>query len=124
MDTTSERAPKTLTIGTRTWVWCSFSFEGFHCWPTAPDHVAFLRSPHRHMFHVEAQKEVTHTDRDIEFITLKRQLEAAIVPIQASRDVSNWSCEDWCHELLNRFDLYRVEVSEDNENGAVVERVD
>ena len=108
----------------RTLVYCTFDFEGFHAWPEAPDEVAFLRTPHRHQFHVRAEVEVAHQDRHVEFILLKRELaRACTVRCSEAREaVERWSCEQWAQWLLDTFNLYRVEVSEDDENGAVVER--
>jgi hypothetical protein len=44
-----------------------FTVEGFHQWSGAPAHRAYLGTPHRHLFHVEAAIEVTADDREIEF---------------------------------------------------------
>jgi len=41
--------------------------EGLHNWPAAREvfpEVGFLSDLHRHMFHIEAKKEVFHDDRD------------------------------------------------------------
>ena len=53
-----------------------FTFSGIHHWPGAPQDVEeqYLVVPHRHLFHVEAVKAVTHEERDIEFIALQRQM--------------------------------------------------
>lgn len=98
-------------------------FEGFHRWEDAPEEVAFLRSLHRHIFHVRAEKEVAHDDRQIEFILLKRRIDADIAQIQSSPQKSHetWSCEQWARYLIAREFLSKCEVSEDGENGAVVE---
>ena len=101
-------------------VWCTTSFEGFHCWPDAPAEVDFLRVRHRHIFHVKASKQVFHDDRDVEFILLKRSVDRAISDLKKG-DVENWSCERWAVELINRVGLTSCEVSEDGENGALVE---
>lgn len=117
----------------KTTVMVSFQMEGLHSWPNAknvfPD-VAFLSDPHRHMFHFKLSKLVTHTDRDIEFIRWKREIEAFLMkkygrvgmispfPLQF---VSN-SCEMLATELLNEFDCEWVECWEDGENGARVEK--
>ena len=34
----------------RRWIRVRTTFEGFHCWPSAPNEVAFLRNVHRHLF--------------------------------------------------------------------------
>ncbi len=71
---------------------------------------------------MRAEKAVTHDDRDVEFILLKRAVEQEIVTIGKEEDTGTWSCERWASELLRRMQLDKVEVSEDGENGAVVER--
>lgn len=93
-------------------------FEGFHCWPNAPDEVAFLRANHRHEFHVRAWKIVRHDDRDVEFILFKRVLDRAIKAIQTTQDVRHWSCEKWAATIGQLVEADSVEVSEDGENGA------
>ena len=81
------------------WVFCSFSFEGMHCWPDAVhvQGVEFLALKHRHMFHVKLWLPVSHLDRDIEFIKLKRYL------LQVSNDwpidLHNASCESMAYSL-------------------------
>ncbi len=107
---------------TRT-VFCTFAFEARHCWPDAPAEVAFLRATHRHMFHVRAEAPVTHANRDIEFILLKRALVAVVQAQLATEDTGDWSCEHWAEYLLVQEPrLAAVEVSEDGENGARVTR--
>ncbi len=105
-------------------VFCTTQFEGFHCWPQAPEPVDFLRSLHRHMFHVRAEKVVNHGDREVEFILLKASLNSQIHELkkeQAKLPLPTWSCETWAIKLLERLKLSKCEVSEDGENGAVVE---
>jgi hypothetical protein len=99
-----------------------FQFEGVHCWPGAPQDgpTPFLREMHRHMFHVTAKKAVTHDDRDIEFIHLKRLLlQACLANFCGPHTLS---CETMAATLLNKFGLDSCEVSEDGENGGLVER--
>ena len=102
-------------------IFVTFQFEGFHCWPNAPEQHAYLRARHRHIFHVRAFAEVTHHDRDIEFIAFKREMEQHVLSIKDDNKVQSWSCEMWASYLSNTFGCYRVEVSEDNENGAIYE---
>lgn len=96
-------------------------FEGVHCWPecNVPG-VEFLRNPHRHTFHVEAKFRVTHTDRDREFIDLKRCINT-FVTRNYEVDLGRMSCEDLACDILSRFEqdnCVSVKVFEDNENGA------
>jgi len=104
-------------------IFCSGSFEGFHCWPAAPEEVAFLRDRHRHRFHWKVWWNVTHHDRDKEFILLQRAVAKSISEQQANAVVETWSCESWCQWLLDVHDACRVEVNEDLENGSVVTRI-
>jgi len=104
-------------------------FEGIHSYPDAPEEVLFLRNEHRHMFHVRLEIEVMHDDRELEFIMVKRALDAHLAK---SVGTPTWSCEmigeailDWatehyCNEC-SRFMV--VSVSEDGENGARVDNV-
>jgi hypothetical protein len=107
-------------------VYCTLQVEALHCWPGCPfDEVAYLRDPHRHMFHIKAHKTVTHSDRDVEFIMLKHEIrdylhEQYRVHTTKVLNFGAKSCEMIAKELIERFDLCRCEVSEDGENGAIV----
>lgn len=103
-------------------VWATTTFEGFHRWPEAPEAVGYLRSRHRHRFHVRAEVEVTHEGRAVEFHQLAHRLEAQVGTVMRECDTETWSCERWAMTLLARLDLVRCEVSEDGEHGATVER--
>lgn len=115
-------------------VFVTFAIEGFHCWPEAKDvfpEVGFLSERHRHMFHFKCYAYVTHTDRDEEFIRMKRRIEAQIKTEFGNLnsygfhgcEFGRMSCEDLGNWILTHNEnLYRVEVSEDNENGAIIER--
>lgn len=112
---------------TKTNIIISFQVEGFHCWPDAPKEVAFLRDNHRHMFWIEAEKEVKHDDRDIEIIMFKREIQAKLLFKYGGNNgeliLGSKSCEMLAKEILEEFDCERVKVTEDNENGAVVYKV-
>lgn len=103
-------------------------FEGIHCYPEAPDEVAFLRNPHRHEFYVEAIIEVFSDDRDLEFIIVKRSIDNFIKEeiLKEGPDLGRASCEmlaDKILSFLKRSYKYRkitVAVLEDNENGSLV----
>lgn len=93
--------------------------EGVHCWPNCDIRgVEFLRNPHRHMFYVEATKEVSHNDREVEIIMLKRIVTEYLESFDGN--FYAMSCEDIAEDLLQRFDFHSVKVLEDNENGAYV----
>lgn len=106
---------------TKTEVYVRCQFEGFHRWENAPDEVAFLRYRHRHVFHVRAQWKVNNPDREIEFILQKRATLKTIAETQAlTKMTETWSCEHWAAWLLEELKCSSVEVSEDDENGAIV----
>lgn len=110
----------------KTEVYCTLQVEGTHNWPNCPyDEVDYLRVPHRHMFHVKAFKEVFHDDRDQEFIMLKHAVQEHLGSKYYNVDkclcvFGARSCEMIARELVEAFGLSRCEVSEDDENGAVV----
>ena len=109
----------------RTGIFISFQKEGFHCWKKAPEEVFFLRDRHRHMFHVEIEKVVNHSDRDIEIILFKREVMNFMKKEWGSLqgdwlEFGTMSCEMIAQRLLENFDCKKVKVTEDGENGAVV----
>lgn len=103
-------------------------FEAIHSWLDCPyEDVAFLRNPHRHEFWVEVEIEVTHNDRDVEFIRAKRLLDLYIAEYYKGKDLGSMSCEDIAEGLFLAAELRRdiclfhsVTVLEDGENGAKV----
>lgn len=110
----------------KTEVYCTLQVEGTHNWPNCPfDEVAYLRVPHRHVFHVKAYKEVFHDDRDQEFIMLKHEIQNYLTFTYGHHTkhlcvFGAKSCEMIARELVDKFSLARCEVSEDDENGAIV----
>lgn len=111
------------------------SYEGVHCFPGAPDEVAYLRVPHRHIFNVGVEVEVFHNDRELEFIMLKHRINQWLQERFDSNGVwqmEHLSCEQvasklahYVHELApdptGTYVRYiRVSVDEDGENGASV----
>lgn len=101
----------------KTAVVVSLQVEGTHSWPDCPiPEVDFLKHPHRHMFHINAQKLVTHDDRDVEIIQLKRAIldYFGVQPV----DFRNLSCEMIARRLMESFKLCACSVMEDGENGA------
>jgi hypothetical protein len=106
-------------------IWVTFQREGIHSYPDAPNEVAYLRNPHRHMFHFRVELEVFHNEREIEFIMFKHQLEELY---NYGWQLSDKSCETIAEEI-EKFILiehaysnraYSITVSEDNENGATI----
>ena len=104
-------------------VFGTLQFAAIHCWPGAVPPVEFLQNPHRHMFMVEFRCAVTHSDRDIEFISFKQKVEDFCERRWARNDIGAMSCEMLGMALLDAFpEMHRVTVSEDGENGATVWR--
>lgn len=110
-----------------TYINVSFQFEGFHKWVDAPKEVGFLKDLHRHIFHVKATIQVSHEDRDLEFILVKRWLESE-VPNMKNVVGEGASCETMCRYFIDIITdkhpdvpYVMLEVSEDGENGGIVE---
>ena len=111
-----------LSVGIKT------SFIALHCYPEAPNAVSFLRDMHRHVFHVNLETEVSHDDRDIEFILLKEDIDKFISSRLKLREwPDNVSCEMIATDIGNyilenyKVNWVKVLISEDDENYAVVE---
>ena len=107
-------------------IYVTTRFEGTHCYQDAPEEVAFLRFPHRHIFGVRVEIEVRHDDREIEFILFKHFVEQLVQPYVG--DNKALSCEMMAREVLNSIAsryparFCSVEVNEDGENGAIVRK--
>lgn len=98
-------------------------FEDLHCWPQAPNKVSFLRNPHRHIFVVEVLISVVGVDRELEFFLFKDEVEMYIEQMNLG---IHKSCEMIGEYLLKEIESnypdrsISVSVSEDGENGSVV----
>lgn len=111
-------------------VWARVALPGLHRWPNAPEHRAYLRNRHRHLFHVLAAVQVRHHDRDVEFHDLGDMIRswwrsAGAHPVTSVRECGEKSCEHLARELWSHLDQHklavaRVEVSEDGECGATL----
>jgi len=123
---------KTYTT-TKSEVYCKVVFEAIHNWPGVVnipglEEVHYLQHPHRHQFVIRAYSRVTHSDRDVEFIWLAHQIEKFVKAKYPSfnghaLDIGSTSCEMLGELVLDNFpQVYKVDVSEDDENGAVMER--
>ena len=118
-------------------IWVTFSKEGIHFYPGADTNpatatgdeydVSFLGYKHRHIFHFKVWIEVFHDDRDIEFIQFKRWLEKLYS--EKTLELDYKSCEMMSDDLFHKiWEKYpgrevKIEVSEDGENGALIEYV-
>lgn len=123
---------KGRVFGSTKFIWVTFQQEGMHRYPAALDDpklktgdeydVSFLGHPHRHIFHFRVAIEVTHNDRDIEFIQFKRWLQNLI-----KHDLDYKSCEMISDDLFAAINerypnrKVKIEVSEDGENGSSCE---
>jgi hypothetical protein len=115
----------------KTTVLIKLSIDACHNFPLAADlfpEVDFLADRHRHMFHFKIECYVSHDDRQIEFLMLKRDILDYLLETYydygtRTHEFGARSCEMLATEILNYFSAKRVEVWEDDENGAAVEIV-
>jgi hypothetical protein len=115
-------------------IYVTFQKEGIHCYPEAATNpalatgdeydVSFLANKHRHMFYFKVHVEVTSDNREIEFIQFKRWLQSLYAKDILQLDYR--SCEMLANELYIMINKkypnreIRIDISEDNENGAYV----
>ena len=115
-------------------IWVTFKKEGIHKYPAALEDpnlatgdeydVSFLGYPHRHIFHFKVRIEVTHNDRDIEFIQFKRWLESLYT--EGTIELDYKSCEMIADDLYNQIStkypgrFVEIDVAEDGENGCSI----
>ena len=109
----------------RKYIWVTTQVPGFHSWPGAPDRVAFLRELHRHQFHIKVYFRVEDDDRELEFFIQQEALTDCLNDLYEYQDMGyffgNFSCEMIANDLLGALPgATAVQVSEDNENGAIV----
>lgn len=116
-------------------VYVSIQKEGYHCFPEAGTDpqfatgdeydVSHLAYRHMHYFFIKVWVEVKHTNRHIEFIQMRRWLENLYGT--GTLTLNSKSCEMIAEDLyLQLAEKYpdteiRIDVSEDNINGALVE---
>lgn len=110
-------------------IYITFRKEGIHCYPAALEDptlqdVSFLGYPHRHMFHFKVGIEVTHNDRDVEFIQFKRWIEGLYST--GTLELNSKSCEMMADDLYSHIAVkyinrsVTIDVSEDGENGCTI----
>ena len=115
-------------------VYCSFVKEGYHCFPEAatdPQYatgdyldVSHLATRHFHYFHFKVWVEVTHENRQVEFIQLRRWLESLYD--NNTLELNNQSCEMLSDALYATiYSKYpvdiNIDVSEEGINGSYTE---
>jgi hypothetical protein len=115
-------------------IWVTFRKEGVHLYPAAKDDpalatggwddVSFLGVAHRHIFHFKVQIQVTHNDRDIEFIQFKRWLESLYD--SSVLELNHKSCEMISDDLYTQIStkypsrFVVIDIAEDGENGCQI----
>jgi len=105
----------------KTEIYVNITMPGMHCWPAAPEQVAYLQHPHRHLFHITLWMPVSHSDREHEFFIEQNKLHEVVVRCIDLEDCG--SCEHMATQILGAIPYAsKCEVSEDGENGAVVTR--
>lgn len=102
-------------------------FVALHCWPEAPEEVAFLRFLHRHTFNVRLDIPVSHNNRDLEFFIVQQKLRATLNRLEVQLGKTpRMSCEDMAlfiqTELVAHHEIKcsAICVDEDGENGATL----
>ena len=93
----------------KTFIQVRSSSEFIHFYPDAPEEVAFLREPHRHILQISAEIEVFTSDRELEFIIVKRELEKWLKQLELTTPTSR-SCEDIGLSINTINGLYDTEV--------------
>jgi len=95
--------------------------EGLHFWPDCNiPQVEYLKHLHRHTFQIACTAEVSHGNRDIEFIDFKHKIQKYITDTwyDSKYECCNFgpmSCEHIATNLLEFFGLCKCSVSEDGE---------
>jgi hypothetical protein len=116
-------------------IYTSIIKEGYHYFPEAATDpryatgdeydVSHLANKHMHYFYIKVWIEVNHLNRDIEFIQFRRWLDSLYNDKILQLD--NKSCEMIAEDLFGVIaERYpnleiRIDVSEDNINGALIE---
>jgi len=133
--TSTQRDLINIKMSTATkFIWVTFQKEGIHRYPEALTDpalatgdeydVSFLGHPHRHIFHFRVSIEVTHNNRDIEFIQFKRWLERLYSEGVLVLDYK--SCEMMSDDLYVHIAARYpgraviIQVAEDGENGCEI----
>ena len=120
----------------KTQICSTIRINGFHNWPNALEVVDYLSARHRHLFTFKVWADVNHDDRDIEFQMLQRtiveclcdsfdKVEEYLPAIEF--EFGSTSCEGIARKLFGELEkrnvpVTRIEVWEDDENGASLEK--
>jgi len=119
----------------KTFVYCTFQKEGYHYFPGADTNpiyatsdeydVSALGTRHMHYFNFRVWVQVTHENRQIEFIQLRRWIENLYR--KGILELDHQSCEMMSDALYEKLaDRYpgmeiRIDISEEGINGSYTE---
>ena len=126
MNTTIDTTIDTTSNELKQEIFCTLSIDGIHRWDGCDiPEVIYLKNDHRHQFGIKCYANVSHSDRDIEFIELKHKVldylnDKYYCTTKRTHYFGSMSCEMIAIDLVNEFDLSKCEVNEDNENGSVL----
>jgi hypothetical protein len=124
-----------IKYAAKKFIYVQFQKEGYHCFPEAavdPQFktddeydVSHLAHRHMHYFYVKVWLSVSHSNRQVEFIQFRRWLESLYAT--NALELNNKSCEMIAEDLYDVIATrypdreIRIDVSEDNINGAYLE---
>jgi hypothetical protein len=130
----NEQRAKTKNMAKK-FIYVQFQKEGYHCFPEAATDpqfstkdeydVSHLAYKHMHYFYIKVWLRVTHSNRQVEFIQFRRWLENLYS--SKTLELNNKSCEMIAEDLYDTISTkypdceIRIDISEDNINGAYVE---
>ena len=110
-------------------IFITLNVEAIHNWEGCDlPEVKYLSHLHRHHFYIKMYFKVTHDDRDIEFLKMQHQVREYLhanyySPLYKLMNFKGMSCEMIAKMLAEKFQkACMIEVSEDNENGAIYKR--
>lgn len=110
----------------KTTIIVNLQVEGQHKWESCPiPEMSFLKFFHRHIFHVQCELEVNHSDREVEIIQFKREVldyfkRNYFKESLGMCDFGEMSCEMIAQDLVEAYNLLTCTVLEDGENGSKV----
>lgn len=116
----------------RTFIEVQVVMAGTHYWAEAPDEVGYLANIHRHAFVIRARLQVSHDDRDVEFMIMQNEIRSYLVCKWGMKygalNFAGASCEMIAkdlgtHLIDDGLTVRSISVHEDDENGAIVEWV-
>lgn len=97
-----------------------------HYYPDAEGAQFYLRSPHRHLLHIEVKIEQFHDNRDVEYLAGKYWLDYMLEKMLPTLDETT-SCEQLAEKILTELlwkygdnRRYEIQVMEDGENGCLL----